>query len=208
MQDKSSEQNGARQLFSFEQKLIESCGFDKARFHRLGSDRWQSVYASITEKFADKTRTWKNGLHWASINGYSPKVMAELQGCFPADSQNWFRLLPEILPKSGDGMVYFLLDLGGDWYCGEKFWIFEAGTAELVKALELLNQNAFLGLGWPDYYIVSKKYNWIIGYNHHDIVSLIGDDLALPKDPAAFLQQALQDCQPEGFSQLVVDVGD
>ncbi|MCI8601639.1 MAG: hypothetical protein HFE45_08650 [Oscillospiraceae bacterium] len=198
-------QDGARQLFQFEKILAESCGFSKTRFHRVGSGRWQGIYCQITEKFADKTRTWKNGLHWANTNGYSPKAMEELQGCFSADPENWFRLLPEMLPESGDGMVYFLLDLGGDWYSGENFWLFEVGVPELVKALDVLNKNHFLGLGWPDYYIASKKFDWIIGYNHHDIASIIGKGVAVPEDPAAFLSKTAQSCQREGFSQLVTE---
>ena len=34
-------------------------------------------------------------------------------------------------------------------------------------------------MGWPDYYIVSKKYRWIMGFNHHDIVSCVGEGLNL-----------------------------
>ena len=50
--------------------------------------------------------------------------------------------------------------------------------------LSVLNQSAFLDLGWLDYYIVSKKYKWIIGFNHHDVVSLVGEGL----NPECFLE--------------------
>ncbi len=72
-------------------------------------------------------------------------------------------------------MVYFLLDLGGDPCGADSFWLFEGFLSQLLQVLALLNQTAFLGLGWPDYYIVSQKYRWIIGYNHHDVVSLAGE---------------------------------
>ena len=80
-------------------------------------------------------------------------------------------------------MVYFLIDGGSYWYEGEQFWIFESGISELTKALSVLTKSAFLNLGWPDYYIVSKKYKWIIGFNHHDMVSLVGEGL----NPECFL---------------------
>ena len=76
-------------------------------------------------------------------------------------------------------MVYFLIDYGSDWYFGEKFWIFESYIPELIKVLALLNKTAFFDFGCLDYYIVSKKYKWIMGFNHHDVVSLVGEGLNL-----------------------------
>ena len=77
-------------------------------------------------------------------------------------------------------MVYFLIDKGNrDWYFGEIFWIFEGYVPELIKVLDLLNDTAFLLHGWLDYYIISKKYTWLIGFNHHDIISCLGEGLNL-----------------------------
>jgi len=163
-------------LFWLENELIKRCDMSKNRFHKVRGTQWQDVYRMITEKYADKTKTWRNGLHWANINGYSPKSMREFSGCYPVDYSTWFYLLPQIVPD--DAMVYFLIDKGGDWYnSGEKFWIFESYIPELIKALDLLNQTAFLDTGWSDYYIVSKKLQWIIGFNHHDIISCVGEGL-------------------------------
>lgn len=161
----------------FEHELVQTCKLSKERFHKVRGDQWQGIYKKITETFADKTKIWKNGLHWANTNGYSPKSMKNLLGCYPVDYAVWFHALPQIIPA--DDMVYFLIDIGEDWYFGERFLIFESGIPELVKVLDLLNQSAFLDLGHQDYYIVSKKYRWIIGFNHHDIVSLVGDGLQL-----------------------------
>lgn len=57
--------------------------------------------------------------------------------------------------------------------------IFESGIPELVRVLDVLSHSAFLDLGHQDYYIVSKKYRWIIGLNHHDVVSFVGEGLHL-----------------------------
>jgi len=144
------------------------------RFARVRWDRWKSVYQRIAQRFADKTKIWKNGLHWANTDGYSPWAMERLAGTRQADYQSWFQALPRLLPEE-TGKVYFLLDLGGDRYAAGSFWLFEGYLPELVQVLSLLNHTAFLGLGWPDYYIVSQKYRWIIGFNHHDVVSLAGE---------------------------------
>lgn len=161
--------------YFIEKELLQKCNISKERFHKVRGSQWKGVYQAITEKFADKTKTWKNGLHWANVNGYSPKSMKNLVGCYPVDYSTWFYQLPKIVPK--DDMAYFLIDSGHYWYDGEQFWIFESGILELTEVLSVLNQSSFLGLGRSDYYIVSKKYKWIIGFNHHDVVSLVGEGL-------------------------------
>ncbi len=164
-------------LFRFENELIKRCNISKNRFHKVRNTQWKRIYQTITETYADKTKTWKNGLHWANTNGYSPKSMKYFLGCYPVDYATWFCHLPQMI--SDDDMVYFLIDKGGDWHLGETFWIFESAIPELVKALNLLNQTTFLETGWSDYYIVSKKFQWIIGFNHHNIISCIGKGLHL-----------------------------
>lgn len=164
------------ELFQFENELIKRCNISKNRFHKVRGTQWKSIYQIITEKYADKTKTWKNGLHWANTNGYSPKSMKNFLGCYSVDYSTWFYLLPQII-SDDNNMVYFLIDKGGDWYIGEKFWIFESYIPELIKVLDLLNKTAFLDTGWSDYYIVSKKFQWMIGFNHHDIISCIGEKL-------------------------------
>lgn len=128
-------------LFRVEKEIIEKCGISKSRFHKVHGNQWENIYQAITEKYADKTGTWRNGLHWANINGYSPKSMRDFVGSYPVDSSTWFYFLPHILP--GDEMVYFLIDKGNDWYLGEKFWIFESYIPELVKALDLLKRETY-----------------------------------------------------------------
>lgn len=164
-------------LFRFENELIKRCEISKKCFHKVRSTQWKNIYKIITEKYADKTKTWKNGLHWANTDGYSPKSMKKFLGCYLVNYSTWFHLLPQII--SDDYMVYFLIDKGGDWHLGEQFWIFESCIPELVKTLDLLNRTAFLDIGWSDYYIVSKKFQWIIGFNHHDIISCVGEGLNL-----------------------------
>lgn len=164
-------------IHQWEKELREQLRLPPERFCRVRWDRWQGIYQAICQRFADKTRSWKNGLHWANTNGYSPWAMERLAGTWQAEPERWFLALPDLLPEE-TGKVYFLLDLGGDWHSGECFWLFEGYLPEVVQALALLTRTAFLGLGWPDYYLVSQKYRWIIGYNHHDVVSLAGEEFS------------------------------
>lgn len=167
-----------RNIYWFEKELQKQCGIlDTKRFHKVKGYQWSGIYQNITEKFANKTKVWKNGLHWANTNGYSPKSMKNLLGCYSVDYKTWFQQLPQIIPQ--EEMVYFLIDCGSDWYGGEEFWIFEGCVPELIKVLTLLNQTFWLDLGWRDYYLVSNKYKWIMGFNHHDVVSFVGEGMDL-----------------------------
>lgn len=139
--------------------MIETCDISEHHFHKVRGDQWKGIYQTITDKFVNKTTTWKNGLHWANTNGYSPKSMNNFRGCYPVDYLTWFYYLPQIIPETS--LVYFLIDQGSFWYMGERFWIIESYIPELIKVLCLLNQSTFLGLGTSDYYIVSKKYKWL-----------------------------------------------
>ena len=161
-------------IHRMEAELLRQTGIPRERFHRVRWDRWEDIYRQITARFADKTRARNNGLHWANTNGYSPWAMERLLGCYQVDGNPWYLRLPEILPEES-GRVWLLLDLGGDWHSGEHFYLFEGYVAELTVVLRLLDQTAFLGWGYPDYYLVSKKLRWIIGFNHHDVVSLAGE---------------------------------
>ena len=64
-----------------------------------------AVYERIADRFADRTRDRKNGLHWANIKGYSPWAMERLAGCRQGDPQSWFFCLPELLPDPFIGIL-------------------------------------------------------------------------------------------------------
>ena len=159
-------------LHQLEEQLRGSLGLSAEAFHRVRFDRWEAIYEQIADRFADRTRSRRNGLHWANTNGYSPWAMARLAGCWHTDSQSWFLCLPQLLP--GEGAVYLVLELGPD-----RFWLFEGEVGAMVSVLTLLSGTAFLGLGHLDYYLVSRKFRWIMGYNLHDMVSLAGEGFAL-----------------------------
>lgn len=112
-------------LFRIENEIIEKCSISENRFHKVSSTQWENIYQTIAEKYADKTGTWKNGLQWANIKGYSPKSMKNFLGSFPVDGSTWFYLLPQII--SVDEMVYFLIN-NLSTSCSGLWW--EASTAE------------------------------------------------------------------------------
>ena len=159
-------------IHQFEGELRARLDLSEADFRRVGRDRWRSILEQLANRFADRTRDRKRELHWANTNGYSPWAMDRLAGCWHTDCRSWFFRLPELLPE--DQFVYLLLEPAGGW-----FWLFEGRLEAVIRALAVLNETAFLGLGSPDYYLASRKFRWIIGFNHHDMVSLAGEGFAL-----------------------------
>lgn len=160
-------------IHAFEKELREKLALPETAFHRVRFDRWEEICEKIADRFADRTRNYRNGLHWANTSGYSPWAMERLAGSWHTDYQSWFLRLPELLP--GDPRVYLLIEVGQ-----ERFWLFEGELAAVISALTLLSGTAFLGwLGYPDYYLVSQKFRWIIGFNHHDVVTLAGEGFSL-----------------------------
>ncbi len=159
-------------IHQFEGELREKLGLPEADFHRVRHDRWRSILEQLADRFADRTRDRKRGLHWANTNGYSPWAMERLAGCWHTDCLTWFYRLPDLLP--GEEFVYLVLEPAGGW-----FWLFEGRMEAVIRALAILNDTGFLGLGWPDYYLASRKFRWIIGFDHHDVVSLAGEGFRL-----------------------------
>ena len=79
-------------IFRLEHEVITQCGIPKERFRRVSGNQWESIYQKIVEKYADKTKIWKNGLHWANTNGYSPESMKKLLGCYAVNDLKWFAM--------------------------------------------------------------------------------------------------------------------
>ena len=144
----------ASDIFRLEHEVITKCGISKERFRKVSGSQWENIYQKIAEKYADKTKIWKNGLHWANTNGYSPKSMKELLGCYAVDYSTWFYFLPQMI-KEENKMVYFLIDRRSDWYFGEEtdfsqptFLVGDNG--ELVSITELSYEGQSVYYCWWD----------------------------------------------------------
>ena len=170
----------ASDIFRLEHEIITKCGISKERFRKVSENQWENIYQKIAEKYADKTKIWKNGLHWANINGYNPKSMKHFLGCYPVDYATWFYHLPQIIPK--DTMVYFLIDRGGDWYTGEHFWLFESCLSELIKALVELSEN-------PDPDFVAYSHLTQERFDHFQVEAFASfDDKASQRNEKLYMQ--------------------
>ena len=54
-------------IFRLEHEVVTQCDISKERFRKVSGSQWENIYQKIAEKYADKTKIWKNGLHCAKI---------------------------------------------------------------------------------------------------------------------------------------------
>lgn len=139
------------------ENIIKKNNIDRINFSEISKQSWESILKNIEDKFADKTNNYKNGLYWANVNGFNPKLKSmsfDMRDCY-----DWYKLLPKVFD---DEFVYVV------WTDIEKDWIYEERFKELAEVLEYTEFD-------DDYYIVSKKYKWLVSLNHHDIAIFTGD---------------------------------
>ena len=77
--------------------------------------------------------------------------------------------LPYIIPKN-ERFVYVLFEDCKNFE--PKYWVYEMCIPELICIVGEV-------CGLDDFYIVSKKFEWLISECHEDIVSFVGDSLDL-----------------------------
>lgn len=133
-------------------------------FRFLNLYEWQSIYDKVLEIFIDDQYARYNGLHWANVeNGF--KKEKAMTFCFTEGmnenlTYEWIKKLPQIVNCA---KIYLILEESSN-----KFWIAEC-RPEVVH--QIINEALY-----PlDYYIVDKKFTWLITRNHHDVVQFIGD---------------------------------
>ena len=57
----------ASDILRLEREVVTQCSISEERFRKVSGHQWENIYQKIVEKYADKTKTWKNGLHWTNI---------------------------------------------------------------------------------------------------------------------------------------------
>ncbi len=81
----------------------------------------------------------------------------------------WVEKLPDIIPE-GEKLVYVLFEDCKNFE--PKYWVYEMGIPELIC---IIGEVYVL----DDFYIVSKKFEWLISECHEDVVSFVGNSLNL-----------------------------
>lgn len=149
------------------QKYCEINNINEEEFCFIDIYKWRDVYEQVAEHFVIKKENYKKGLHWLNTNGIFREDKIIQYSFDSRGKEEWIFKLPELVERTKE-KVYLLMEEG------KKFWICEG-------YLPIISEIIYEKLRYVDYYIVDKKYNWMITKNHHDIVLFVGQGLVLQR---------------------------
>ncbi len=146
------------------ENIVKKENLDRKRIFEVSHLKYRKIIDKIIDTFLLKnsprywhyTKSQNEIIHWANIDG---RINAS-EYVVKAESEFTYRDLADILPDSEP--FYVLLE---DW--NDKYWLYEMYAGEIVTVLD--------NLGYGDYYIVSKKFNWLISEDHHQGIHFAGD---------------------------------
>ena len=143
------------------ERIIKEYARDRERCFECSKIKYRSIMKSIEQKF-----TCDNNIHWSNMGqGFKRNLFHKMIDV--SEDSMWVQKLPKIIP-SNESLVYALFEDVINFQ--PKYWIYEMCIPELICIIG--NVNCL-----DDFYIVSKKFGWLISENHEDIVSFVGDTL-------------------------------
>ncbi len=146
------------------ERIIKEHNIDRLRCFECSKLRYKAIIKKIEKTFVLHGKN----LHWSNItNSFNPKYPLITKNI--SDDYMWFTKLPSLLPAP-EHAVYVLFEDSKDFK--EKYWLYEMCISELIFILSNVN-------GLSDYYIVSKKFDFLISECHEDVVYFVGHNLNL-----------------------------
>ncbi|VAW72186.1 hypothetical protein MNBD_GAMMA12-2063 [hydrothermal vent metagenome] len=138
-------------------------GISKDSFCEVSHYKYNEILKTIWKKFTSlghkaEECSWINHNLSGSVVGYQPK-----------NQQTVTKILSDILAK--DSKIWFV---GQDGKTGKnskpKYWLYES---DICSSLKILDE-----LYCFDFYIVDKKYKWLISEEHHGVLVASGEPVA------------------------------
>ena len=127
------------------EKTIKEHQINRKRFFEVSKQSYQQIIKKIGQTFVDKSKH-TDSIHWANMGNYRSELKCTY--VVMRDWSDWLKELPNIVPVF-DTSAYVLFE------DARTYWLYEAYMYELIL---VLNESCLYG----DFYIVSKKYDWLI----------------------------------------------
>lgn len=145
------------------EKVIKDNHIDRSNCFECSNITYDSIIKKIEQTFV------LNGgnIHRSNMGSFNKKLACSTIDI--SENRMWVAKLPDIIPEN-DNPVYVLFEDSVNYK--PKYWIYEMRIPELICIIG----EAY---GINDFYIVSKKFNWLISECHEDVVSFVGDSLCL-----------------------------
>nr|WP_010243261.1 DUF6756 family protein [Acetivibrio cellulolyticus] len=129
------------------EKLIKSLPLSYEDLHEIGKTQWASIKKNIENRFL-KINYYTDDLRW----GWEVFKEPQFSVTFTDPAFSYFSNLIE------DDVIWFVVE---DYK--NKMWLYEGTKDAIIRKVipECLNLK--------EYYLVSKKYEWILCENHHNV---------------------------------------
>lgn len=150
------------------ERVIKENIINRDLFFEVPKTKWENILDTVEEKFLDK-KHYKQSLNWGWELLFKEPVFT-----LRFLNDDGYKYLRDIIQE--DRVWFIAEDHNG------KMWIYD-GRVDIIATL--------IGECYEldEYYIVSKKYEWILCENHHRI--LIGSG-SISKNMKAFLGKNLE----------------
>ena len=139
------------------ERIIKEYELDRNRIHEVPKQSYTDIIKRTEAEFVVN-----GGLHRCWDGRLLKKHTIRTRDV--SEDKLWYHTLTEIF--SSDEPVYALLE---DTKAYEpKYWVFETHLPEMITVLDEIN-------GLDEFYLVSKKYKWLICETHEDIICCVGE---------------------------------
>jgi len=137
------------------ERAIKELQINRDDFQEISKLRWKEILLKVVECFVQKTH-YTHDLHWAWNRLKEPCNILRF------DNNNGYRYIEELID---DKYVWFITEDSSG-----KFWLYE-GKPEIIS--KVIEESYYI----DEYYIVSKKYEWILCEDHHQIIHGSGETI-------------------------------
>lgn len=142
------------------EKVIKDFELDRSRIFEVSYLKYADIIKRIEKTFVKNA----GSLHWSNIQcRFNSSFTINKQ--YIGNNVLWYRRLDRIIP---DTLHYVLFEDKENYH--PKYWVYEMFPNEIIT---VINESE----GLKDFYIVSKKFKWLISECHEDIVFFVGDEI-------------------------------
>jgi len=138
------------------ERAIKDLGISRSALFEVSKFGWNEILCKIIDRFVQKTY-YTQGLHWAWERFKGSQDVLHLH------KNDGYKYIPDLVD---DEYVWFIVEDNKG-----KFWIYEGMPDAIAKVIEAAYYI-------DEYYIVSKKYEWILCEDHHRIIHGVGDKIS------------------------------
>lgn len=146
------------------ERIIKEKQIDRSKCFECSKITYRAIIRKIEQVFV----LHGGDIHWSNMGGgFNKNLVCKTKDI--SEDRMWVTKLPNIIPENNQ-LVYVLFEDSMNFR--PKYWIYEMGIPELICMIGEI-------CGLDDFYIVSKKFDWLISECHEDIVSFVGSPLNL-----------------------------